>query len=114
MEKVEKNKAVVRSVLEDIAAMIPPSEPVETQVVMDDVRGHYLLTAVGWIGNHYREFNSFVHLDVRPDGKVWVQHDGTDQRIALMLIERGIASKDIVLAFHSPLRREMMPEFAVN
>lgn len=37
---------------------------------------------------------------------------GTDLKIALCLIEKGIDKKDIVLAFHSPARRKLIPEFA--
>ena len=113
MEKIEKHKALVKGIVEEIAAMIPDSEPVETQTIIDDRHGHYLLSAVGWLNNKHREFNSFVHIDVKKDGKVWIQHDGTDLKIALMLVERGIAKSDIVLAFHAPFRREMIPDFAV-
>jgi hypothetical protein len=113
MEKVEKHKAIVKQIVEDIAAMIPNSEPIETQTIVDNTHGHYLLSAVGWFNNR-REFNSFVHIDVKPNGKIWIQHDGTDLKIALMLVEKGIAKSDIVLAFHAPFRREMIPEFAVE
>ena len=113
MEKVEKHKAIVTQIIEDIAAMIPNSEPVETQTIIDNMHGHYLLSAVGWVNNR-REFNSFVHIDVKPNGKIWIQHDGTDLKIALMLVEHGVAKSDIVLAFHSPFRREMIPEFAIE
>jgi XisI protein len=114
MENIEKHKKIVKEIIEEIAAMIPDSEPIETQTITDDVHGHYLLTAVGWLKNDFRELNSFVHLDIKPDGKIWIQHDGTDLKIALMLVERGVAKSDIVLAFHTPSRREMIPEFAVN
>jgi hypothetical protein len=55
-----------------------------------------------------------MHIDVKPDGKVWIQHDGTDLKVALMLYEKGIEKSDIVLAFHAVHRRELIPEFAVN
>ena len=113
MERIEKHKAVVRQIIEEIAAMIPDSEPVETQTIVDNEHGHYLLSAVGWFDGSHREFNSFVHIDVKNDAKIWIQHDGTDLKIALMLVERGIAKSDIVLAFHAPFRREMIPDFAV-
>ena len=114
MEKVEKHKIIVKQIVEEIASMIPDSEPIETQTITDDVHGHYLLSAVGWLNNRHREFNSFVHIDVKHDGKIWIQHDGTDLKIALILVERGVAKSDIVLAFHAPFRREMIPEFAVQ
>ncbi len=112
-KKAEKHKAIVQKTVEEIAAMIPDSEPVETQTIIDNTHGHYILSAVGWVNNK-REFNSFVHIDVKNDGKIWIQHDGTDLKIALMLVEQGVAKHDIVLAFHAPFRREMIPDFAVG
>ena len=112
MEKIRLHKKIVKEIVEEIAAMIPSDEFVETQVIIDEVHGHFLITAVGWQNGNQRELNTFVHLDVKPDAKIWIQHDGTDLRIALMLVDKGISKKDIVLGFHAPHRREMMPEFA--
>jgi XisI protein len=35
-------------------------------------------------------------------------------KIALWLAEKGISKQYIVLAFHSPNRRKLLPEFAVD
>lgn len=42
-----------------------------------------------------------IHIDIR-NGKVWLQHDGTDARIAEQLIEAGILKHNIVLGFQEP------------
>ena len=60
-----------------------------------------------------RIYLPFVHIDVRPDGKVWIQHDGTDLRIADQLVERGIPKHQIVLGFKSPDTRRLIDDFAV-
>ncbi len=112
MDKVKKYKTIARKVVEYIASISPSDENVETQLIADDQNGHYLVYSVGW-ENMYREYGAFVHIDVRPDGKVMLQHDGTDLRVALMLFEEGIPKKDIVLAFQAPHRRELLPEFAM-
>ncbi len=93
--------------------MTPSGEQSETQLIMDDERGHYLLFSVGW-GHNRREYVPFVHLDVRPDAKVHIQHDGTDLKIAERLIEEGIEKQHIVLAFQAPNRRKLIPDFAVD
>jgi hypothetical protein len=36
------------------------------------------------------------------DGKVWLQHDGTDLVIAEKLLAAGVEKMDIVLGFHAP------------
>lgn len=112
MEKLVKHKSIVRLVVHEIANMMPSDHQVETQFIADDEHGHYLLSSVGWYNGQQRELNNFVHIDVKPDAKVWIQHDGTDLRIALILVEKGISKNDIVLGFHAPHRREMMPDFA--
>ncbi len=47
------------------------------------------------------------------DGKVWIQHDGTNRPVAEALLDEGIPREDIVLAFH-PARLRHLTGFAVN
>ncbi|MDX2285584.1 MAG: XisI protein [Bacteroidia bacterium] len=112
MDQITAYKQAARQVIEYIASLIPPEDPIETQVIIDDERGHYLLFSVGWEPAIRREYSPFAHIDVKPDGKVWVQHDGTDLRIALMLADAGIPKHQIVLGYHAPYRRSALPEFA--
>jgi hypothetical protein len=57
-------------------------------------------------------YGSIVHLDIR-NGKIWIQHDGTEVGIANRLVEAGVPKTDIVLGFHSPFKRQFT-EFAVE
>ncbi len=114
MDVATRHRDIVRKVVEYIASISPSDEKVETQLIMDEVRGHYLLFSVGWETDTYREYAPFVHIDVKSDGKVWLQHDGTDLRIALMLAEQGIPKNQIVLGYRAPYRRDELPEFAPN
>lgn len=107
LHKFNAYKQIIRRLVEEVARMAPSDEQVETQLIIDEERGHYLLFSVGWEAKQ-REYTPFLHLDVKPDGQVWLQHDGTDLKIALLLIERGVAQKDIVLAFQNPYRRQLM------
>lgn len=112
MDKLTQHKAIITAIIEEIAAMTPSDDQTETQIIMDHERGHYVLFSLGW-GRLRREYAPFVHIDVRPDGKVYLQHDGTDLRIANWMMEKGIPQGEIVLAFHAPFRREMIEGFAV-
>jgi hypothetical protein len=114
MDKIIAYKQAVRKVVSEIGAMVPSDENVETQIIMDDERGHYLLFSVGWENKDYREYSPFVHIDVKPTGKVWIQHDGTDLKIALLLVDEGIPKSDIVLGFRPLFRRDSTQEFAVS
>jgi len=73
---------------------------VETQFIKDKHKEamHYLLVNVGFIDD-YRVYGAFIHIDVKNDGKVWIQHDGTDLPVADYLMEMGIAREDIGSVF---------------
>jgi hypothetical protein len=114
MDKITNYKDIIRTLSQYIASISPSDANVETQLIMDDERGHYLLYSVGWENNDYREYAPFVHIDIKSDGKVWIQHDGTDLKIALMLVDKGIPKSDIVLGFRSPFRRQDISEFATG
>jgi hypothetical protein len=84
---------------------------VEIQKITDDTNGHYLLYSVGWQGSDW-VYGSFVHIDVRDNGRIWLQHDGTDLNIADELVARGIPKSNIVVGFQPPYVRPLMDGFA--
>lgn len=85
----------------------------DIQKVIDDDNGHYMLQSVGWEGKHW-VYGSFVHIDVKPTGRVWLQHDGTDLRIANDLEKRGIPKFDIVVGFQPTYIRPLMDGYALD
>jgi hypothetical protein len=72
--------------------------------VFDRAGDHYLVMAVGWDGTQ-RVHAPLLHVDIL-DGKVWVQHDGTEAGIARLFAEAGVPRESIVLAFKHPSRRK--------
>jgi XisI protein len=58
---------------------------------------------------HYKEI---VKLALS-EGKVYLQHDGTDLEFALRLFEKGIPKSDMVVAYRSPLQRQLLTGFAL-
>ena len=103
MDRDNSYRAVVKRVLHEVAEMTPSEPNIRTEFVCDDALGHYQVGQVGWDGKR-RIDDVFVHIDV-VEGKVWLQHDGTDLRIAEDLMRAGIPREHIVLAFHHPARR---------
>ena len=110
MDRTDEYRAIVKRLLQEVAEMTPSEDEIRTEFVCDDALGHYQVGQVGW-ENKRRVDDVFVHIDVC-DGKVWLQHDGTNLRIAEDLIRAGIPREHIVLAFHHPSRRADT-EFAV-
>jgi hypothetical protein len=94
---------------------------VQTQLITDDDRGHYLLFSVGWEEDN-REYAPFLHIDVNNNGRVLIQHDGTDLKVALMLAGKGMPlfSKKRYCpvfqkaSFHPLHQRPLLPEFAAS
>jgi hypothetical protein len=104
MDKLLKYREHARKILEEHAH--PSSDrAVETQVVIDEVRDHYLLLYIGWSG-HERVRGCILHLDIK-EGRIWVQYDGTEGGVANELVEMGVPKEDIILGFRAAYRRPL-------
>lgn len=110
MDKLEKYRNIVEKILSEHAAMPYAYDDIERRTVFDRKNDAYLLYIVGW-GNRRRYHGIVTHLDII-NGKIYVQHDGTEDGIATDLERMGVPKSDIVLAFHAPELRKHT-EYAV-
>jgi len=77
---------------------------VETILIADEQRGHYLWLKLGWEdGKRVKYIIVYVRLR---DGKFWIEEDWTEDGIATELVRAGVPREDIVLAFHDPETRK--------
>lgn len=111
MAELNRYRQLVQELLEDYSQVDFNNPDLETEVIFDTQRDRYQVVHVGW-SNKRRVYGCVLHLDIK-DGKIWIQHDGTEGGIALELVKRGVPKQDIVLAFHSPFKRQFT-EFAVG
>jgi glycine/serine hydroxymethyltransferase len=111
MAKLEKYQTYVQQLIENYAALTTSNDEVETEIIFDTKHNHYQLVDVGW-KNERRIYGCILHIDIK-DGKIWIQHNGTENHIAHELNTKGVPKEDIVLGFHSPYMRQFT-EFAVN
>jgi hypothetical protein len=93
-------------VIEDYAQGKSKYGHIESEAIMDEVRGHYEVVDVGWDNKSRRVHGTIVHIDII-DGKIWIQYDGTDRPVADELLAAGVPPDDIVLAFHPPRVRHL-------
>lgn len=101
-DKVTRYRQLILAWLEEFAKAKPANlREVEQQILADHERGHYALITIGFQKDRHVYLPLF-HLDLKPDGKVYLQRNETDRLIADELVEQGIAREDIVLAFHPP------------
>ena len=111
MANVDHYRQLVQELLEDYSKVDFNNPELETELIFDTQRDRYQVVHVGW-SNKRRVYGCVLHLDIK-DGKIWIQHDGTEGGIANELVERGVPKHDIVLGFHSPFKRQFT-EFAVG
>jgi len=111
MAKLEKYQAYIQQVLTEYVNKGSLRTDIEKQLIFDTERNHYQLVYVGW-RNQKRQYGCVLHLDIK-EGKIWIQHDGTEVGIANELVNLGVPKDEIVLAFHEPFMRQYT-EFAVE
>ena len=103
MDKVTQYREIVKTVVREVIPDDPLLE-IATVLIEDEMRGHYMLYNNGW-QEERRIYGCFLHVEVKKDGKVWLQHDGTDLVFGELLLEAGIPKEDMVLGFHAPIMR---------
>ncbi len=103
MDRLEHYRQSIRNFLTKYVN-VWQEEGIETQLITDSERDHYLLLRVGWEGDKRINYAVF-QFDIK-DGKIWVQENNTDVEIDKDLEEMGISKKEIVVGFHHPSMRE--------
>jgi len=104
-------RTVIKKIFQDYIDFMGKEEGVEFELILDTENDRYLLVEVGW-QNGYRIYGTFLHLDII-NGKIWIQHDGTEDGIAYELEAADIPKENIVLAFKS-LEGRKLTEYAVS
>ncbi len=114
MDSLEQYRQISLQILKDyskFASQASSSQGTyEYEVVADRDGDHYLVMSQGWEGRR-RSHACIIHLDII-DGKIWIQHDGTEYGIAEDLLKAGVPKDKIVLGFKSSALRKYT-EFAV-
>lgn len=104
METLDTYRDVVVRILAEIAQIPDANGEIRHEVICDRANDHYLLMQVGWEAGA-RIHGVLVHVDII-DGKLWIQHDGTEWGIAEDLVKAGVPRDRIVLGFRPPQARK--------
>jgi hypothetical protein len=104
MDALANYRRIIKEVIRAYADCGRPVGDVAIEVIFDEANDHYELAYTGWHGVHRIE-GSVLHIDVR-DGKIWIQHDGTEDGVAEEFVRLGIPRDQIVLAFKHPSVRQ--------
>ena len=99
-DRISRYRQIVKDVIRNHARFQPAYGEVEVETVFDEASDHYELRYTGWDGNH-RIHGAVLHIDIR-DGKVWIQHDGTEEGVAEEFVVAGVPRDQVVLGFQPP------------
>ncbi|MBW4668141.1 MAG: XisI protein [Cyanomargarita calcarea GSE-NOS-MK-12-04C] len=111
MDTLERYRQIVCQLIDEYAKYKPSHGQIETEAIIDPQRDHYEVMHVGWDGQR-RVHGSVVHIDII-QGKIWIQHDGTNRPVAEDLLEVGVPREDIILGFH-PAQVRQYTDFGVT
>lgn len=104
MDTLESHRQIVQSLLTAYAAIPIANGKIDCYTVFDTKQDHYMVMNVGWDG-YRRVYGCVLHLDIK-DGKIWIEQNMTEMRVAHELVEKGVSKDDIVLGFQAPEMRE--------
>jgi hypothetical protein len=85
MENLKKYRVYIEQLIKKYGQYKPSYGDVEVQMIFDHEHDHYQLGSVGWHGQK-RIRGCVLQLDIK-NGKIWIQHDGTEDSIADELVE---------------------------
>ena len=104
MDRIDEHRRLVQDILTEYGNIKPFYGDVEIQIIFDREHDRYQVMTVGWEGKR-RLHGCIAHVDIKADGKIWIQHDGTEEGIANRLVAAGVTKDRIVPAFHAPYKR---------
>ena len=104
MAPIENYRNAIQTLLTDYAATPVSNGEIDCYTIFDEKQDHYQVMNVGWDG--YRRVHGCVlHLSIK-GGKIWIEQNTTEMRVAEALIEQGVSRAKIVLGFQSPEMRQ--------
>ncbi|MFN0174676.1 MAG: element excision factor XisI family protein [Saprospiraceae bacterium] len=104
-EKIKNYQQLLIGLLQDYAREHSGNPEMEDQILADTDRNHFQLIRLGWDKDDRIE-NILLHFDIKPDGKIWIQSNWTETRVAEELLRRGVSKSDIVLGMQPPTYRQ--------
>src|SRR5215470_6946607 len=97
MAQLERYRQYIQAVIRRHGSHQPAYGEVELQLIFDTERDHYQLVHAGWYKQR-RKYGCLIHMDIK-EGKISIQHDGTESGVANELVALGVPKENIVLAY---------------
>ncbi len=101
---LNRYRDIIEQTLSEYAAIPYARAEVKSELTFDRARDRYLIINQGWRDDE-RIHYCLAHLEIF-NGKIWIQHDGTEEGIAGDLEREGVPKEHIVLGFYEPEVRQ--------
>ncbi len=94
MEKIKKYGNIISEIVKKYERA---DNPIETNVIIDEKNGHYQVLRIGWADRDTFMLRIILYFQIKPDGKIWILANWTEDEVEDILIENGVKKSDIVL-----------------
>ncbi|MEO0042488.1 MAG: hypothetical protein RL329_1936 [Bacteroidota bacterium] len=71
----------------------------EAHIIADSLNHHYQVLRTGWTDENTYHLWVKIHFQIKPNDKIWILENRTEDDVAEALIKRGVDKADIVLGF---------------
>ncbi len=112
-EKIDKYSEIISDYVSETGNYFRQAlgTSLEYEDICDKQNKHFQLVRLGWSEGDFF-YQILFHIDIKPDGTVWIQQNNTEIGVGAALIKKGIDKQDMVLGFRPPALRELT-HFAV-
>ncbi len=99
-KQVENYRCILESTVKRHAQFQPANGEIETHAVCDREADDYMVVDSGWNEKGRRIYDVVLHFRLQ-DGIVHVERDNTDAEVVRELLEAGVETGDIILAYNA-------------
>jgi hypothetical protein len=98
MDKIKKYQAAIIDYFEELKSWQFSDD--DCIFIADETQHHFQMMTYGW-NKEGTKYHSTIHIhyQIKPNGKVWIIENRTEEDVAEVLTRRGVDSNDIVLSF---------------
>lgn len=103
-EKIKTYQNIILAILQSEARDFSIQPKLNDHIIADRAHNHFQLLRIGWDDDD-RILQILIHIDIKENGKVWIQENVTELPVDKELVRRGVPASDIVFGMNPPSYR---------
>lgn len=100
MDRIENYRRILERAVKRHAQFQPANGEIATHAVCDRETDDYMVVDSGWNEKRRRIYDVVLHFRLQ-DGIVHVERDNTDAEVVRELLEAGVKTGDLILAYNA-------------